>query len=55
MKALVIKTFQDKITAKVNQKGKTINVTRERFEEINSTARGFFVEEVKIKKQKAGG
>jgi hypothetical protein len=46
MKALVIKKFQDKVTGKVNQKGKTIEVTSERFEEINSAAQGPFLEKI---------
>ena len=55
MKALVIKTFQDKITAKVNQKGKTINVTPERFEEINSATLGPFIEKINKKSTKECG
>lgn len=44
MKALVIKQYKDKATGKIQRKGKTIDITKERFEEINSTALGVFLE-----------
>jgi hypothetical protein len=47
MKVRVIRTFRDKHTKVVYQKGQEIEVTKERFEEINSTALGPFVEQIK--------
>lgn len=44
MKAIVIKQYKDKATGKIQRKGKTIDITKERFEEINSTALGIFLE-----------
>ncbi len=44
MKALVIKQYKYKSTGKIQRKGKTIDITKERFEEINSTALGVFLE-----------
>ena len=43
MKALVVRTFRDKLTKVKHRKGKFIEVTKERFEQINSTALGVFV------------
>ena len=43
MKATVIKTFRDKLTKAVHRKGKDVEVTLERFEEINSAAQGPFL------------
>lgn len=43
MKALVIKDFKDKVTKKTHKKRKIIDVTKERFKEINSTAFGVFL------------
>lgn len=56
MKVRVIKPFRDKYTKVIYQKGKEIEVTKERFEEINSAALGPFVEEIKpeIKKKTQG-
>ena len=48
MKALVVKTFRDTRTKAIRRKGKIIEVTEERFEEINSTALGVFVVAVGI-------
>lgn len=45
MKAEVIKTFFDKHKKSLCNKGDIINVSKERFEEINSTAH--FIEKVK--------
>ncbi len=52
MKALVIKDFKDKVTKKTHKKRKIIDVTKERFKEINSTALGVFLV-VKDKPEKA--
>lgn len=49
MKVLVIKPFKDKYTKVIYQKGKEIEVTKERFDEINSAALGPFVQAVKEK------
>lgn len=43
MKAIVIISYKDKITGKILKKGNTIDVTQERFKEINSTAFGVFL------------
>lgn len=48
MKALVIKPFRDKTTKEMRRAGKIIDVTVERFEEINSTAPGGFLAMVGI-------
>lgn len=49
MKAKVLKTFRDKYTRAVHKKGSTIEVSKERFEEMNSTS--LFVEEIKEDKK----
>jgi hypothetical protein len=57
MKAVVVKTFRDKNTNRMFRPGRTIEITEERFEEINSTALGIFVAAVgeqKPKKTKGG-
>lgn len=51
MKAKVIKTYRDKNTNDLQEIGTEIEVTKERFGEINSTAYGIFLEEVKVKKK----
>ena len=48
--ARVIKPFKDKNTRKVYRSGAEIEVTDERFEEINSTAHGLLVEEINLPK-----
>ena len=45
MKVLVVKTFYDKINKVLCKEGDTINISKERYEEINSTAQ--FIEKVK--------
>ena len=50
MKAKVIKRFKDKHTGELHQKGTTITITKERFEEILSV--GPFIEAVKTGKTK---
>ena len=49
MKVKVLKNFSDKHTKKLYTVGKTIEVTEDRFEEINKTEHGVLVEEVKEK------
>lgn len=52
MKAKVLERFRDKNTGELYEVGATINVTEERFAEINETAKAYgskFVEEVKPK------
>ena len=46
MKVKVLRRFKDKYTKKIHKKGEIIEVTDERYEEINSTAHGVFVEPV---------
>jgi len=53
MKVKVIKSFKDKHKKTLYKKNDVINITKERFEEINSAARGPFVEEIK-KSAKSG-
>lgn len=55
MKSKVIKEFIDKDTQKIVKPGKVIDISKERFKEINGTAHGVFVEvyidEVEPKKE----
>lgn len=46
MKVKVIKSFIDKNTRNLHKVGETITVSNERFEELTSTSRGIFVEEI---------
>lgn len=46
MKVKVIKKFIDKNTKEVYEIGQIIEVTNERYEEINSTAHGILVEKL---------
>jgi hypothetical protein len=50
MRVKVVRPFKDKHKKVVYQKGAEIEVTKRRYEEINSTALGVFVEEVREKK-----
>lgn len=50
MKAKVLKRFKDKHTGELHQKGTTINISKERYEEILRV--GPFVEAVKTGKTK---
>ncbi len=50
MKAKVLKRFKDKHTGELHQKGTTITISKERFEEIRTV--GPFVEAVKTGKTK---
>lgn len=46
MKVKVLRRFKDKYTKQVYDKGRIIEVTNERYEEINSTAHGILVEKL---------
>ena len=50
MKAKVIRVFKDKNTGVLHEIGKTIEVTKGRYGEINSTAYGIFLEEIEEEK-----
>lgn len=47
MKVKVIKQYIDKYTKTLHKTGETLEITKERFEEINSTSHGVFVKEIK--------
>lgn len=51
MKAKVINVFRDKNTDTVHQVGEELELTKKRFEEINSTAFGLFVERIETTKE----
>lgn len=53
MKVKVIKDFRDKYTKKLHKAGEELEITKERYEEINSTAHGILVKEMSQKKRKA--
>ena len=46
MKVRVIRPFRDRYTKVIYQEGQEIEVTKERFEEINSAASGPFVQAI---------
>ena len=46
MKVKVLRTFRDKDTDILHGKGKEIEVTKKRYEEINSTSFGLLGEEI---------
>jgi len=46
MKVRVVKKFVDKYTKQVYEIGQIIDITHERYEEINSTAHGILVEKL---------
>lgn len=46
MKVKVLRKFRDKYTKQVYDKGQIIEVSNERYEEINSTAHGILVEKL---------
>ena len=46
MKARVVKKFVDKYTKQIYEIGQIIDITHERYEEINSTAHGILVEKL---------
>lgn len=47
MKVKVLKEYIDKKTKTLHNKGTEIIISKERFEEINSTAHGILVKEIK--------
>ena len=49
MKAKVLKSFRDKHSGEIYKVGKTLNISRERFEEILTV--GPLVKEIKIEKK----
>lgn len=51
MKVRVVKKFRDKYTKELYKKGQIIEVSNERYEEINSTAHGILVEKIEEKKK----
>lgn len=51
MKAKVIKKFRDKYTNLIHDPNEEIEITKERFEEINSTSFGIFVKEIAEKEK----
>lgn len=52
MKVKVIKDFRDKYTKKIHEVGEEIEVTKERYEEINSTAHGILIKKIEEKKER---
>lgn len=46
MKAKVLRKFRDKYTKEIYETGQIIDITHERYEEINSTAHGILVEKL---------
>lgn len=54
MKAKVIQQYKDKKTKVSHKIGEEINVSNERFEEINSTSHGTFLEEILELKEPEG-
>lgn len=52
MKVKVTKIYRDKYDRTLHIPGEEITMSKERFEEINSTARGIFVAEIKPEKQR---
>jgi len=50
MKAKVLRLYKDKKTNELVKPGQTITVSKERFEEINSTSHGLFLSEIEEEK-----
>lgn len=50
MKAKVLRLYKDKKTNELVKPGQTIAVSKERFEEINSTSHGLFLSEIEEEK-----
>lgn len=48
MKVRVLRRFRDKYTKQIYDKGQIIEVTNERYEEINSTAHGILVQAIAV-------
>lgn len=53
MKARVRNTFRDKLTRVLHRKGTEIEISEERFAEINGTDAGFLVEAVEPEEKQA--
>lgn len=51
MKVKVVKQFIDKNTKNLHKVNKILTLSKERYEEINYTAHGIFVEEIKEEKK----
>jgi len=49
MKVKVLRKFRDKYTKEIYETGQIIDITHERYEEINSTAHGVLVQSVEKK------
>ena len=52
MRAKVLKVFIDKETKALHKKDEEIEITQERYQAINGTSLGIFVEEIKAEKQR---
>jgi hypothetical protein len=50
LKVKVLRTFRNKYSKKIHKKGDILDISKKRFEEINSTSFGILVEEIKEKK-----
>ena len=50
MKAKVVKQFIDKNTKELRKVNEELTMSKERYQEINGTSRGTFVEEIKEEK-----
>jgi len=48
MKVKVLRKFRDKYTKEIYETGQIIDITHERYEEINSTAHGILVEPIAV-------
>lgn len=51
MKVIVLMDFEDKYTNRIHRKNEVIEISKERFEEINSTSCGILVAEIQAKKK----
>ena len=51
MKVKVLKAYKDKHDKSLHKPGEELTISKGRYEEINSTARGIFVEEIKSQQQ----
>ena len=49
MKVKVVRNFRDKYTKKLYKAGEELEITQERYEEINSTVHGILVKEILVK------
>lgn len=54
MRVKVLKRYKDKHNDLLHEIGQEIEITKERFEEINSTSLGVFVQEIQKEKVEAG-